>query len=130
MTNAIVADDVPDAGAVREPFRYFQSTRLEPEYMPIQSRALPGPFATATVTLPPGVTDVGVTEIVGGIVLFWTVMGALVASTPNVSFTRNWTVYVPGVAGIEKLTVVDEAPVAGGTRVPFRYFQSMRLEPA
>ena len=59
-----------------------------------------------------------------------TVMGTLVASTPNVSLTRNWIVYVPGVAGIEKLTVDDETPVAGGTRVPFRYFQSMRLEPA
>ena len=56
----------PDAGAVFEPLRYFQSRKAPyvdgpAAYTPIQSLGFPGPLVIVAVTVPPGATVVALT---------------------------------------------------------------------
>src|SRR5262249_15154169 len=66
--NVNVADAVPSAGMVWALSKYFHAISTSSEASaghdrPTQSVALPGPFATTTVSVPPAGTDAGVVNV-------------------------------------------------------------------
>ena len=67
--NVTVAFVTPAAGIVCDPFRYIHCTGWPfASYRPTQSPAVPGPFVTVAVTVPPVVPVVEPTVTLGGVV--------------------------------------------------------------